>query len=122
MATSTAVAPSSEKKTCGKPGGAISASRLASRMVVGLELPRLVTWATLSSCSRMAASIFGVAMAVDVAPQAADAVDVLVAVDVGEHAALGPFDDERLVLGHLREGVPDVGAVPIVKFCSCASA
>jgi hypothetical protein len=54
-------------------------------------------------------------MAVDIAPQAADAIDVLVALDVGEQAAFGPFDDKRLVLGHLREGVPDVGAVPRVE-------
>ena len=36
-ATSTAVAPSSEKKTCRKPGGARSTSRLASRIVVGIR-------------------------------------------------------------------------------------
>ena len=51
------------------------------------------------------------AMAVDVAPQAADAVDVPVSLDIDQHAALGPFDHKRLVFGHLGEGVPDVGAV-----------
>ena len=55
-------------------------------------------------------------MAVDIAPQAADAVDIGVAVDVEEHAALGALDDQRLVLGHLGEGVPDQRAVPAFEF------
>ena len=114
MATSTAVAPSSEKKTCGNPGGAMSTSRLASRIVVGLELPEIGDVGDPIELRADGRVDLRVAMAVDVAPQAAHAVDVLVAVDVGEHAALGPLDDKRLVLGHLREGVPDVGAVPVV--------
>ena len=57
-----------------------------------------------------------VAMAVDVAPQAAHAVDILVAVNVDQHAPFGPFDHKRLVLGHLREGVPDERAVPVAQF------
>ena len=93
----------------------MSTSRLASRIVVGFELPRFVTWATLSSCCANGGVDLRVAMAVDVAPQAADAVDVPVAVDIDQHAAFGPFDHKRLVLGHLREGVPDVRAVPIVQ-------
>ncbi len=55
------------------------------------------------------------AMAVDIAPQAADAVDVGVAVDVEERAALGPLDHQRLVFGHLGEGVPDQRAVPVLE-------
>ena len=56
-----------------------------------------------------------VPMAVDIAPQAAHAVDIPIAVDIDQHASFGPFDHKRLVLGHLREGVPDVRAVPIVQ-------
>ncbi len=56
-----------------------------------------------------------VPMAVDIAPQAADAVDIGVAVDVEEQAALGALEHQRLVLGHLREGVPDQRAVPCLE-------
>ena len=45
-----------------------------------------------------------------------DAVEILAAVDVDQRAALGPLDDQRLVLGHLREGVPDERAVPALEF------
>ena len=53
-----------------------------------------------------------VAMTVDVAPQAAYPVEILLALDVYQHAALGPLDDQRLVLGHLGKCVPDEFAVP----------
>ena len=43
----------------GSLGGAMLTSRLASQIVVGFDAPRFVTWATLSSCARRAASIFG---------------------------------------------------------------
>ena len=39
-----------------------------------------------------------------------------------EQAAFAPLDNQRLVLGHLREGVPDQRAVPLaesVGACSC---
>ena len=91
----------------------MSASRLANRIVVGFELPRLVDvrhFVELGSNGRVDLRM---AMAVDVAPQAADAVDVPVSLDIDQHAALGPLDHKRLVFGHLREGVPDVGAVPV---------
>ncbi len=54
----------------------------------------------------------GMAMAMHVAPQAARAVDVAVAVDVDQRAAVAPLEDQRFVLGHLGEGVPDELAVP----------
>ena len=54
-----------------------------------------------------------VAVAVDVAPHAGRAVEVAVALDVDEPAALAPLDQERLVFLHLGEGVPDVVAVPV---------
>ncbi len=58
-----------------------------------------------------------VAMAVDVAPQAGHAVEILAAVDVDQRAAVGPLDDQRLVLAHLGEGVPDDVAIPAAKLC-----
>ena len=56
-----------------------------------------------------------VPVAVHVAPHAARAVEIRAAVDIEQPAAFGPLDHERLVLGHLREGVPEVAAVPIEK-------
>src|SRR5690349_14216981 len=50
-------------------------------------------------------------MAMHVAPQAADAVDISTPLHVDQRAALGPLDEQRLVLGHLRERVPDVVAI-----------
>src|SRR5437870_3167182 len=55
------------------------------------------------------------AMAVDVAPERRDAVDVGVAVEVEEEAPLGTVDDQRAFLRvglHRRERMPDVIAVP----------
>ena len=54
------------------------------------------------------------AMAVEVAPQAAGGVEIFAAVDIDQRAAVGALDDQRLVLGHLREGVPDDFAIPAV--------
>ena len=45
-----------------------------------------------------------------------DAVEIRPAVDVVERAAFGALDDQRLVLGHLREGVPDELAIPVEEF------
>ena len=58
-AASTAVEPSSEKKTRSRPGGATPASRRANSTVVGLERPRFVVWATFPACSASAASSRG---------------------------------------------------------------
>ena len=60
----------------------------------------------------------GHGMAVDVAPQRRDAVEVFVAVEVDERAAARFADDERGLGGvglHRREGVPDVFAVPALE-------
>ena len=38
------------------------------------------------------------------------------AVDVDQYASLGLLDHKRLILGHLREGVPHQCAVPLAKF------
>ena len=61
---------------------------------------------------------FGDAMAVDVAPQRRDAVEVLAAVEIDEEAAVRRGDDERRLGGvglHRRERVPDVVAVPLFE-------
>ena len=84
-------------------------------MVVGFEQPRFVTCATLSSCSRTAASIFGWRWPWMLHQRLLRAVDVAAAVDVDQLAAFGPLDHKRLVLGHLREGVPDDRAIPIAQ-------
>src|SRR5262249_53537778 len=60
----------------------------------------------------------GDAVAVDVAPEGGDAVEVLVAVEVDEEAAGGLCDDEGPLGGvvlHGGEGVPDVGLVPLFE-------
>jgi hypothetical protein len=54
-------------------------------------------------------------MPVDVAPQAADAVEIGATVDIVKRAAFGSLDHQRLVFGHLGEGMPDVAAIPIDK-------
>ena len=56
----------------------------------------------------------GDAMAERVHPQRRDRVEVAAAVDVDELVALGPVDDDRVVLGerrHLREAVPHDGGI-----------
>ena len=57
-----------------------------------------------------------VAMAVDVAPERGDAVDVAAAVGVDQVGALGPLDHQRLFLAPallLGERVPEVVAVEL---------
>ena len=54
-------------------------------------------------------------MAMHVAPQAADTVDIFAAIDVEKFAGLSPLNDERLVLGHLDKGMPDEGAVVMAE-------
>ena len=56
------------------------------------------------------------AMPVQIAPQAAHPVEQTPPVDRGQPASLGPLNDQRLVLGHLGEAVPNVGDVPGGKF------
>ena len=52
-------------------------------------------------------------MAMDVAPKAAGAVDVFDSVDIDQHAAISSLDHKRLVLGHLRERMPNQRSVPV---------
>ena len=56
----------------------------------------------------------GDAVAERVDPERRDRVEVVAAVDVDELVALGPVDDDRVVVGerrHLREAVPHDGGV-----------
>ena len=54
-------------------------------------------------------------VAVDVAPQAARGVEIAAAVDIEDVAAFAALQNERIVFGHLREGVPDQRAVPAAE-------
>ena len=70
--------------------------------------------ATRSSCVADGRVDARMAVAVDVAPQRRDAVDVGVAVGVPERAALGALDDQRVLVAPallLGERVPEDGAV-----------
>ena len=49
---------------------------------------------------------------VQIAPQARDAVEILAAFAINQRAAMSRLNQQRLVLGHLREGMPDVGQIP----------
>ena len=74
--------------------------------------------ATRSSCARTARVDRRVRVAVDVAPQRRDAVEVGVAVGVVERAALGALDDQRVLLGPallLRERVPEHPLVDVLR-------
>ena len=76
----------------------------------------MVEWATLPSCSRDRAVDPRVAMAVDVAPERGDAVEVAAALDVDQVAALGPLDHQRLFLAPgllLGERMPEVVAIEL---------
>src|SRR5262249_9122344 len=50
-------------------------------------------------------------MPVHVAPQAADPVEILASFDIDKRGPLRSLDDERFVLRHLREGMPNGLAV-----------
>src|SRR3954454_2982129 len=51
----------------------------------------------------------------DVAPHTARAVQVLAPINVDEPTTVRALDDERLVLGHLRERVPMMAPIPVTK-------
>jgi hypothetical protein len=53
----------------------------------------------------------GMTMAVDVAPQATDAIEVLPPLGIDERATVCVLDEPRLVLGHLGERVPNAALV-----------
>ena len=76
----------------------------------------MVEWATRSSCSRIACVDQRMAVAVDVAPQRRDAVDVAPALGVDQVGALGALDHERLLaapVALLGERVPEVAMVEV---------
>ena len=84
-----------------------------------LARPSSVLWATRVELLAEGGVELRHAVAVDVAPQRRDAVEVLAAVEVDEEAAVAPRDDERRLGGvglHRRERVPDVVAVPLFEF------
>src|SRR5690349_14858215 len=57
-------------------------------------------------------------MAMNVAPQRGNAVDVFLAVEIDEHATVSALDNQRLFRGiglHRRERMPDVVAVPLFQ-------
>jgi hypothetical protein len=51
-------------------------------------------------------------MAMDIAPKTAHAIEISSAVQVDQITAFRPLNDEGLVLGHLRERVPDEAPIP----------
>ena len=59
-----------------------------------------------------------VSVTMNVAPHAARAIQILVAVDVDQRATAAPLEDKRLILAHLGEGVPDDFPVPALEFRS----
>ena len=79
----------------------------------GATSPSIVVCATRSSCSRTAASMPRMAVAVDVAPQRRDAVDVAAALGVRRARRPRPARSTGALLGleapHLRERMPDGG-------------
>jgi hypothetical protein len=54
-------------------------------------------------------------MAVHVAPERADCVEISTSVGSDEVVAVSALDDERIPLGHLREGVPHHTAIELFE-------
>ena len=108
--------PSRSRRRARGPGGAISTRRAASSAAPRWERPSIVEWATLPSWSLDRRVDPGVAMAVDVAPERGDAVEVAAALGVDQVGALGPLDHQRLFLAPgllLGERVPEVVAIEL---------
>ena len=51
-------------------------------------------------------------MAVNVAPHACRAIDVAIACRIKQVDPISPLDQQRLVFGHLGEGMPDMLPIP----------
>ena len=108
--------PSPSRRRARGPAGAISTRRAASSAAPGWERPSIVEWATLPSCVADRLVDPGVAVAVDVAPERGDPVEVAAALGVDQVGALGPLDHQRLFLAPallLGERVPEVVAVEL---------
>ena len=61
-------------------------------------------------------------VAMDVAPQRGNAVEVLAAIDVHQEAAVGALDDQGPFRGvglHGGEGMPQVLVVPLFELLAC---
>ena len=52
-------------------------------------------------------------VAMHVAPHACGAIEIAVAIDVKQGCPLPSLDQQRLILRHLCEGMPDMGPVPV---------
>jgi len=53
----------------------------------------------------------GDSMSKEIAPQRAGTVEIAFAMDIRKPATLCLFDDQTIVFGHLRKGMPDDGPV-----------
>ena len=82
------------------------AARPPSRMPGSCDSPRNVECAMRSSCIAQRLIQPRVVVAVNVAPQRADAIEVAPAVGVEEEVAVARRDHQRIPLRHLRERVP----------------
>ena len=60
-----------------------------------------------------------VAVAMDIAPQAADPIEIAVASGIVKPATRGSFNHQRPVVGHLRKRMPVVALVPVAKLFGC---
>ena len=55
----------------------------------------------------------GVPMTVKIAPDAADSIQQFATIEVNQRATARLLDNQRRVVSHLREGMPDNLAVPL---------
>ena len=60
------------------------------------------------------------AMPKEIAPQRTCSIEISLAMDIGKPTALRVLDDQSVVLGHLRKGMPDDGPVQFAKPCRLA--
>ena len=99
--------------------GDLDQARAPARRRRGWERPSIVEWATRSSCSRTRRVDRRVAVAVDVAPERGDAVEVAAPLGVDQLGALGALDHQRLLrhpVALLRERVPEVIVIELGSF------
>ena len=92
MATSTAVEPSSEKKTRSSPAGSTPTSSAASRAAGSCVKPAKITCSSVRACSAMASAMAGCACPCRFTHQRGDRVQQPFAVRVDEVRALAADD------------------------------
>jgi len=113
-----AVEPSSEKKTCSRPGGA--SSHQLARQLDGRHVSQPQHGAVRDPVQLVAEGGIQLrhTMAVDIAPQRGNTVDVPPTFDIDQEAPFRLLDDQlafRGVSGDRSEGMPDVVAVPLLQ-------